>query len=192
MDERLYRTLKAVAVVLGVGWIGWAFYDAFLAGEQSSYRELETANRSFTDGNYQRALAEYEAILAGRPDDLFALRGAARSLMQLSRNDEALAAFDQAIAADPQFAAAYANRGILNDRMGNYEAAIRDYERAAELDAELDEGPHWLTRFLRNQPEGQATILERARYLRAQLALPQEQRLLRVPEIDAGQRPYDR
>ena len=89
------------------------------------------------------------------------------------------------------FGAAYANRGILNDRNGNYEAAIADYEKAAAMEAELNEGPAWLIRFLRNQPQQQATILERAQYLRAQLELPEDQRLLRVPELDARQRAYD-
>jgi len=129
------------------------------------------------------------------------LRGAARSLMQLGRNDQAMQTFDAVIeridefgdvpTAKRLFGAAYANRGILNDRLGNYEAAITDYEQAAALEEELNEGPHWLIRFLRNQPEKQATILQRAEYLRAQLALPEEERLLRVPDKDAEQRPYD-
>ena len=52
------------------------------------------------------------------------------------------------------------------------------------------EGPHWLTRFLRNQPEAPPTIADRARYLRAELAKPEAERVLRMPEIDAQQRPY--
>jgi hypothetical protein len=62
--------------------------------------------------------------------------------------------------------------------------------RALELDPELAEGPHWLTRFLRNQPEAPPTIADRARYLRAELAKPEAERVLRVPQIDAQQRPY--
>jgi hypothetical protein len=62
--------------------------------------------------------------------------------------------------------------------------------RALELDPEVADGPHWLTRLLRDEPEAPPNIAARAEYLRAELAKPEEQRLLRVPQIDARQRPY--
>jgi tetratricopeptide (TPR) repeat protein len=200
MDDRLYKTLKLVAIFLGVAWVAWAAYDNFSDQDPHS-RGLETGRKFFKDGDYTNALEEFEAIVANDPRQIEALDGVARSLMQLGRNDEAMQTFNTVIALAPNYehtpdeknllGASYANRGILNDRLGNYEAAIADYEKAAALEEELDEGPHWLVRFLRNQPEKQATILQRAEYLRAQLALPEEQRVLRIPEKDAEQRPYD-
>ena len=74
--------------------------------------------------------------------------------------------------------------------MGQYEKALADYEQALQMDRELGEGPSWITRFFRLQPEKPPTILERARYLREQLAKPESERLLRVPEEDEKQRPY--
>jgi tetratricopeptide (TPR) repeat protein len=74
--------------------------------------------------------------------------------------------------------------------MGRHEEALADYMRALELDPELADGPHWLTRFLRNQPEAPPTIADRAAYLRAELAKPEAERVLRIPELDAQQRPY--
>ena len=118
------------------------------------------------------------------------MRGRARTLMQLGRAEQALAAFDAAISLKPDFGATYANRGILRDRLGRYEKAVEDYTRALELDAELADGPHWLTRFLRNQPQKPPGIAERAAYLREQLAKPANERLLKVPEVDAEQRSY--
>ena len=88
-------------------------------------------------------------------------------------------------------AATYANRGILLDTMGRHEEALADYTTALEIDREAAKGPHWLTRFLRNQPEAPPTIADRAAYLRAELAKPEGERLLRVPELDAQQRPYE-
>jgi tetratricopeptide (TPR) repeat protein len=200
MDDRLYKTLKFVAIFLALGWVGWAAYDNF-SNQDPHVLGLETGRKFFKDGDYANALREFEAILAVDSQQIMALDGIARSLMQLGRNDEAMQTFDAVIARAPDYehkpdeksllGAAHANRGILNDRMGNYEAAIADYEKAAQLDEELNEGPHWLVRFLRNQPEQQATILQRAEYLRAQLALPEEERLLRVPDKDAEQRTYD-
>ncbi|MGD8642002.1 MAG: tetratricopeptide repeat protein, partial [Gammaproteobacteria bacterium] len=119
-----------------------------------------------------------------------ALRGKARTLMQLRRYDEALRTFDIAIAEEPQFAGTYANRGILFDRMGRYQKAIDDYEHALALDPELADGPNWLTRFLRLQPEKPPTIADRAQYLQQELAKPEAERVLKVPEQDQQQRPY--
>ena len=91
---------------------------------------------------------------------------------------------------EPDFGGTYANRGILHDRLGSYELAIADYARAMELDPELAEGPHWMTRFLRNQSDAPPTIADRLGYLRAELAKPEDERVLRVLEEDAEQRPY--
>ena len=190
MDERLYRTLVAVAVVLTAAWVGWSIYDGFLRQRAPGELAWHAGNRYFEDGDYAKALKAYEEALGENPDFVHALRGRARALMQLERYEEALAAFDEAIRREPGFAATWANRGILQDRMGRHRAAIADYERALALDPTLNEGPSWLTRFLRLQPERPPGIGDRARYLRAQLALPPSQRLLRVPELDAAQRPY--
>ena len=74
--------------------------------------------------------------------------------------------------------------------MGKYPQAIADYEKALQLDRELADGPNWLTRFLRLQPDKPPTIDERARYLRAELAKPESERVLRKPDDDNKQRPY--
>lgn len=190
MDDRLYRFLKWAAIAITIAWVGWAAYDNFFVGKTPGEMSYHAANNFFQDGDYARALEEYDAALREDPQNIYALRGRGRSLMQLGRDDEALAAFDEAIAREPGFGATYANRGILYDRMGKYPQAIADYEKALQLDRELAGGPNWLTRFLRLQPEKPPTIEDRARYLRAQLAKPESERVLRRPEEDSKQRPY--
>ena len=190
MDERLYQFLKWTAIVLALGWVGWSIYDSFVRDRAPGDLEFHEAETLFTDGFYERALAKYDQALKVAPDHLHARRSRARTLLQLERYGEALREFDEAIARAPDFAPSYANRGILHDRMGNYEQALADYDQALALDPELDEGPHWLTRFLRLQPEKPPTVGARARYLREQLAKPDSQRLLRVPELDQQQRTY--
>lgn len=199
MDDRLTRALKVMAVVLVVAFVGWAAYDRFAAVAPGDMA-YHAGNRAFEDGEYQRAADAYREALAENPDHLYALRGLARSLHLAGQHEEALGLYDAAIArfpAPPQddgelaaLAADYANRGILLDTMGRHADALADYTRALALHEEVAEGPHWLTRFLRNQPEPPPTIADRAAYLRAELAKPESERVLRVPEIDAEQRPY--
>jgi tetratricopeptide (TPR) repeat protein len=200
MDDRLTRALKVVAMVLAVAFVGWAVYDKFFGSVAPGDMAYHAGNRAFEDGNYQRAAEEYRAALQEHPDHVHALRGLARSLHLAGRHDEALVLYDAAIARTPEqpedegeraaLAATYANRGILLDTMGRHEEALADYTRALQADRETAKGPHWLTRFLRNQPEAPPTIADRAAYLRAELAKPESERVLRVPEIDAQQRPY--
>jgi len=190
VDKRLYRFLVWTAILLTLAWVGWSLYDSMIGPRNPGDMAYLEANKLFEDGAYQRALDKYDEALNANPDHIFALRGRARSLMQLGRPEQALAAFDAAISLAPDFGATYANRGILLDRMGRYEKAIEDYTRALELDPELAKGPHWLVRFLRNQPQKPPGIADRAAYLRKELAKPENERLLKVPEMDAEQRSY--
>jgi tetratricopeptide (TPR) repeat protein len=190
MASRSEVRWKRIAVALAVFAAGWFVYDSLIGNRDPALDAQSAADRLFEDRAYERALAEYRKRAEIEPGNPYALRGIALSLMQLGRDDEALAAFAQAIAAEPGFAGAYANRGILHDRLGLYEHAIADYERALALDPEVAEGPHWLTRFLRNQAERPPTIADRLGYLEAELAKPPEARELRMPELDAEQRPY--
>ena len=190
MDDPVYKILKFTAILMGLVFLGWMVWGGLLKEQVPGEKAYEAANRYFEDGLYQQALDNYEAALREDPQLLPAMRGQARSLMQMGKNYEALTIFDEVLYRDPDFAPSYANRGILHDRMGQYEKAIADYEKAVQLDPEMVEGPNWLTRFLRLQTEKPPTIADRAAYLRQELAKPESERVLRVPEEDAKQRSY--
>lgn len=192
MSPRTYRILWAAAIVLAVAWVGWSILDTFVLGRAPGDTAYLDGDTLFADEEYERALAKYEQALAADPRHSPALRGRARSLLQLGRLGDALAAYDAAIAAGPELGANHANRGILLDRMGRHEEALREYRRALALNPELADGPHWLTRFLRLQPEKPPTIAERALYLARELEKPPGERLLRMPARDAEQRSYKR
>lgn len=190
MDDPVYKLLKLTAILMGVAFLGWMVWGGLLQEQVPGEKAYEAANRYFEDGLYQEALKNYEAALNEDPQLLPAMRGQARTLMQMGKNQEALAIFNEVIYREPGFAPSYANRGILHDRMGHYQQAIADYEKAVELDPEMVEGPNWLTRFLRLQPEKPPNVADRAAYLRQELAKPESERVLRVPEEDAKQRSY--
>lgn len=190
MNDPVYKILKYVAITFGVLWLGWTLYEGVMREKVTGEKAYEAANRYFEDGNYSQALVEYEAALKEAPGLLPALRGKARSLMQLGKNQDALYLFTEAIKQEPGFAPTYANRGILYDRMGKYEKAIADYDKAVSLDAEKVEGPNWLTRFLRLETGNVPSVAARSQYLKEQLAKPESERVLRIPEVDAEQRPH--
>jgi tetratricopeptide (TPR) repeat protein len=190
MDERLYSFLKWSAIVLTVAWISWTVYDGFLTQTAPGDQAYLAGNNLFEDEDYERAMQAYQQALHEAPEHIHALRAKARSLLKLKRYQEALQTFNEAIAKSPYFAGTYANQGILYDWMGRHREALADYERALQMNGKLGEGPSWITRFFRLQPEKPPTIVERARYLREQFAKPETERLLRVPKIDEKQRSY--
>jgi tetratricopeptide (TPR) repeat protein len=190
MDRRIQRSLVVAAVALTVLWVAWGAYQYLWVSKGPGDFSYAAASKHFEDGRYAEALRAYNKALEENPDHLPALRGRARTLMQLQRNDEAMAAFTEAIRRAPEFAGSYANRGILEDRMGRYRDAVTDYEKALKLDPSLADGPGWVTRFLRLQTQKPPTIADRAAYLKQELAKPESERVLRVPEEDAAQRPY--
>ena len=190
MEKTHYNYLTRAVLVLTILFIGWSIYDGALRESTLGESSYHAANKFFEDGMYKDALQSYNQAVKDNPSFIHAHRGIARSLMQLGRFEEALKKFDEVIDQEPNFGASYANRGILNDRMENYEAAIRDYKKAIKLDPNLIEGPSWITRFLRNQPEKPSTILDRLNYLQTEMKKSEHQRILKMPEKDKQQRPY--
>ena len=83
-------------------------------------------------------------------------------------------------------AAAYANRGIIKDRKEQYEEALKDYIKALEVDHEAVAGPGLGTIIL-NYKFKSSSVKERALYLNEQLQLPEDERILKIEKLDAGQ-----
>lgn len=190
MDESVHKVLKYAAIALVVAWVGWTIVDTFFIERIPGNTAFQEGDIFFEDGEYERALEKYEQALSEQPEAPHYARAKARTLMQLGRNEQALTWFDQAVELQPFFGGTYANRGILYDRMGEYQKAVADYEKALNLDEEVGEGPHWLIRFLRNQPEPPPTVADRLAYLKQELAKPEDERLLRIPNLDDQQRTY--
>ena len=83
-------------------------------------------------------------------------------------------------------AAAYANRGIINDRNKKYKKALQDYVKALGIDYEAVAGPGLGTIIL-NYKFKSSSVKERALYLNEQLQLPENERVLIIKELDEGQ-----
>ena len=181
--------IASIAAIAISGLI-WFVYQHFLRIQVNDQASYFAANRSFEDGNYLTAIENYKNAIDSNSTNLHAKRGLARSYMQLGKYQQALIVFNEVISLEPTFATSFANRGILHDRMENYQLAIQDYRHALQLDPSLAKGPGWLTRFLRNQAERPPSISDRLNYLQSELQKPKNEQLLKLPEKDNTQRPY--
>ncbi len=182
-----------ITAAVGLGFVVFlavAYYKN-LSGEafpgENKYR---LASRFLEDEKYDQALPLFDEALTINPDYKEAWLGRAITLMQMERFDESRSMFERAIEVDGNFAEAYANRGILNDRTGHFRQAMEDYRNAAALKPELTKGPGRLWKFFHNVAEKIPSIADRADYIEAELKKPEEERVLRIPEIDAAQEMY--
>ena len=184
------NTLTVIITLSILGIVGFYIYKYNVMETTPGENRHRLANKYLEDGNYDEALRIFDEVLVEYPGYKEAHLAKAITLLQMGRLGESRESFDRAIGLDNRYAQAYADRGILNDRAGQYEAALDDYRKAFKLNPELAEGPGWLWRFLRNIPDRPPTIADRAGYLEEQLKKPASERLLRVPELDSKQRMY--
>lgn len=182
--------LKWAAIATAAIVIGATVYSYLHEEAEKGELNYRLANLRLEDELYEEALREFDEALRLNPDHAPSHLGRALALMGLGASDAALQAFASAMSHRPDFAAAYANRGILRDRMERHEAALADYRRALELEPDLGDGPDWITRLMRNQPDAPPTIADRAAYLETELRKPVGARTLRIAERDDAQRSY--
>ena len=184
------NTLTVIITLSILGIVAFYYYKHTVMESTPGENRYRLANKYLEGGNYDEALQILDELLLKNAEYKEAHLAKAITLMQMGRLGESRKSFDRAIGLDNQYAQAYADRGILNDRAGQYAAALDDYKKAIKLNPKLAEGPGWLWRFLRNIPDRPPTIADRADYLEEQLKKPESERLLRVPELDSKQRMY--
>ena len=194
----LKRFIIYLAMLTFVMFGVWSFWGTFVETPAGDF-EVRAGDIHLSGGEYEEAIEDFDSALAVQPNHRGALLGKAAALIQLERYDDAERVLTSAIGylkanLDPDdptgrgaLAAAYGNRGIVNDRQGRYEQALADYIESLKTDAESVEGPGVIERLLYHD-EKPSSIRDRAEYLYKQLQLPEDQRLLRLPEKDDLQR----
>ena len=184
------NTLAVIITLSIAGIVGFYFHKYSVLETTPGQNQYRLGNKYLEDGNYEEALQIFDELLSEHTEYKEAHLAKAITLLKMEWFGESRESFNRAIGLDNQYAQAYANRGILNDNVGQYEAALHDYRKALKLNPELNEGPGWLWRFLRNIPDAYPTMADRADYLEEELKKPESERLIRVPELDSKQRMY--
>ena len=175
----------------------WALVRSFMNRPPGDY-ETEVCDMRLKDKLYDKALQAASIALEKTPNHRGAIMCKALVFISQKMYEEAnkelsylIKYLEKNLEVDDltgkgTLAAAYANRGIIKDRKKNYEAALQDYVKALGIDDEAVAGPGLGTIIL-NYKFKSSSVKERALYLNEQLQLPEDERVLRIKELDEGQ-----
>jgi tetratricopeptide (TPR) repeat protein len=199
MNERVAkRFIKIAGISLLVAGVIWLAFDVFYVSPAPGDFEVRAGNIHLDIKQYDEALEDYNKALVVSPDHRGGLMGRALAYHLSKRYDKAEKSYtylinymnknlvEDDLTGKAVLAGAYANRGIMKDQTGRHKQALEDYIKALKTDAEAVEGPGIMDKII--YIVDPSTVRKRAEYLYEQFKLPEEQRVLRIPEIDNKQR----
>jgi len=193
----LKRFIVYMAILTFVMFTVWALIRSFMNRPPGDY-ETEVCDNRLKDKLYDKAIQAANTALEKTPNHRGAIMCKAlvfiSQKMYLEANEELnylINFLEKTVEDDDRtgigtLAAAYANRGIIKDRNKNYQGALQDYAKALGIDDEAVAGPGLGTIIL-NYKFKSSSVKERALYLNEQLQLPEDERVLSIEELDAGQ-----
>ena len=193
----LKRFIIYMAILTFVMFTVWALVRSFMNRPSGDY-ETEVCDMRLKDKLYDKAIQAANSALEKTPNHRGAIMCKAlvfiSQKMYLEANEELnylINFLEKNLESDDKtgkgtLAAAYANRGIIKDRDEDYEGALRDYVKALGIDYEAVAGPGLGTIIL-NYKFKSSSVKERALYLNEQLQLPEDERVLKIEKLDAGQ-----
>lgn len=95
---------------------------------------LQAAHQALDSGAYQQAIAAYQAVLKRDPKNADAITHLGVILSIAGHDDNALEAFDKALALDPAYAHAWWDKAqVLYERKQDYRGAIKAWEKFVAL-----------------------------------------------------------
>ena len=193
----LKRFIVNMAILTFVMFTVWALVRSFKNRPLGDY-ETEVCDMRLKDKLYDKAIQAANTALEKTPNHRGAIMCKALVFISQEMYLEANAELDYLISFLEKtvedddltgigtLAAAYANRGIIKDRNKNFQGALQDYLKALGIDDEAVAGPGLGTVIL-NYKFKSSSVKERALYLNEQLQLPEDERVLSIEELDAGQ-----
>jgi len=193
----LKRFIIYLAILTFVMFTVWALVRSFMNRPPGDY-ETEVCDIRLKDKKYDEAVEAADIALKKMPNHRGAIMCKALVYISQKQYREASDQLDYLInfleknmedddkTGIGTLAAAYANRGIIKDRKEDYEGALKDYVKALGIDYEAVAGPGLGTVIL-NYKFKSSSVKERALYLNEQLQLPENERILKIEELDEGQ-----
>lgn len=105
-----------------------------VSNDHSRDELFEQAQNLQRQGQLERAVELYGAVIDGAPDRSEAYYKRANALNALGRLEAALADYDRALGVRPSYPHALCNRGSVLERLGRRDEALASYDRAIALD----------------------------------------------------------
>ena len=186
-----------MAILTFVMFTVWALVRSFMNRPPGDY-ETEVCDIRLKDKKYDEAIKAANLALEKTPNHRGAIMCKALVFISEKKYKEASDELDYLInflennlqeddkTGKGTLAAAYANRGIIKDRSEDYNGALKDYVKALGIDHDAVAGPGLGTVIL-NYKFKSSSVRERALYLNEQLQLPENERILKIEELDEGQ-----
>ena len=129
--------LRKVAVNLELGQWDYAVEECGTVLAKDAQHLAALFYRAYANTQlrrYELARNDYEEFLRIAPVNLEARLGLAHTYLKLGRNGLAMDEMNRAVELFPDSATAYAARAALEKELGNYHAAIYDWEKAMLLE----------------------------------------------------------
>jgi tetratricopeptide (TPR) repeat protein len=130
MHTKYLWSLCSVVVVLALAGCGYV---------TSVGQHFENGNAYVQAGEYDKAAAEFEAVLAKEPDNVSALSNLGVVYYDLQKHDQAIAQYQKALELAPEDADIHSNLAAAFVQKGQLQAGLAEYQKAVGLDPELAE-----------------------------------------------------
>lgn len=142
-DQALEALKQAIAIDPGVDNVKPVIAEI---ENQGISQTVSQADDLYQKQQFEQALSLYEQLLpkANRFPDVYTRYGL--TLQALTRNSEAIQAYNKAIKANPKNAIVYYYRGTAQETLNQLPAAQQSYQQALQLDASLTDAKDSLNR----------------------------------------------
>ncbi len=132
-------TALILALLLGSAFSAVAYDPAKQPLPADPGTAYELGRVHIHNGDMERAFLHFRLAVAEDPEDFRAHTLMGYSLRHLGRLDEAISAYNRALAVNPVHAEAVEYRGVAHLLRGNRVAAMRDYQKLVALRSPLAE-----------------------------------------------------
>ncbi len=116
---------------------GITYFNRVLKKDQHNREALYNRGRALSKvGSLEKSLEDFKQLTIIDPTNASYIGDYAVSLHLNNKQDEASLKFNLALSIEPNNPYRYSSRAFFKDRLGDLEGAIKDYEKAIELDPE--------------------------------------------------------
>jgi Flp pilus assembly protein TadD len=137
------RIRKSGAIGLVVLFIALALAAC---GSETPTAEAPSLEEHFDQGNefaqagdFEKAIAEYQAVLEMAPDNVSALANLGVAFYSTGKLDEAVTQYEKALELEPGDADIHSNLGAAYVQLGQLDQALGEYQKAVEINPDLAE-----------------------------------------------------